>query len=117
METHRAGDILRHNIIGAAGPATSSQVTKIEQFLTGRNLYFDDFDRLWSLLEAHRADERCPGDGARITVAHATQIMAWLERNHGAGARRPGHPHSADRNGNCVVCGAEMSDPNLAASH
>lgn len=75
-------DITTHNVTAAAGPATSAQITEIEEFLTERELYFGDFDRLWKLLRMHRTDEQCPGDGSRITVANARGIMAWLNRNH-----------------------------------
>lgn len=110
--------------------ATSDQLTWIEEFLTQRGLHFNEFDRLWKILEAARIDQRNPGDGTPISYEHAEQIRSWLYHNHGAGSGQPqpsyrstsypgklsGHTHRADRNGNCDVCGAEMFDPSLRAS-
>ena len=111
-----------------AEPATDDQITWIESFLTHRNLYLGHFDRLWKLLEMHRLNERDRSDGSPISREHADRIVGWLYRKHGAGSGQPqpqlwnggavlGNPgcrHHADRNGNCVTCGAEMFDPSLA---
>jgi hypothetical protein len=101
--------------------ASSAQITEIEQFLTARELHFNEYDRLWAILEAHRIDERCPGDGTPIAAGHAARIMAWLRRNadRDAPQQRPvqvGCRHVADRNGNCVTCGAEMFDTSAGSA-
>jgi hypothetical protein len=61
--------------------ATSDQITRIEEILTSHDLYHNEYDRLWSLLEAHRIDERTHGDGSPIPYARAELILAWLGRN------------------------------------
>ncbi len=98
-------------------PATDEQITYLEQTLTQHTLYAGHYDRLWSMMEAHRIDERCPGDGTRIERRHADQIIAWVNRQIGIDNLRPlpraGHRHTADRNGNCVTCGAEMYDTSM----
>jgi len=77
--------------------ADTGQITEIEQFLTARALYFNDFDRLWKMLEAHRIDERNPGDGTRIDRDQAAKIMGWLQRNHGG--QRAAAPARTQRRG------------------
>jgi hypothetical protein len=95
-------------------PATDEQITYLEQTLTQHKLYAGHYDRLSAMLEAHRIDERCPGDGTPIERRHADQIIAWVNRQIGIDNLRPlprvGCRHRADRNGNCVTCGAEMYD-------
>jgi hypothetical protein len=125
--------------------ATATQIDYLEKTLTQHELYFGHYDRLWAMLEAHRIDERTPGDGTPIGRYHADQIIGWVNRQIGyrylrplpegparpatrntpagasawafedaeAASMRPGHRHYADRNGNCVTCGAEMADPGL----
>jgi len=123
--------------------ATSGQIGRIEKILTANELYFNNWDRTWARLEAHRIDEREPGDGTRITWTMAQLMLDWLAahgytdppRLHPGSfsrhcpacgfahtsqdtacprRRAPGCQHSADRNGNCRTCGAEMFDPSLA---
>jgi|SRR6266705_1934034 len=93
--------------------ATSDQITWLENTLTAHELYAGDYDRLWSALEAHRIDERTPGDGSRIAYDHAEEIIAWVRRQTGQAPPRIGCAHRADRNGNCIGCGAELTDPSL----
>jgi hypothetical protein len=54
--------------------------TMIENFLMEHNLHFGRFDVLWSRLEAHRIDERVPGDGTRMSEADLKGIWEWLAR-------------------------------------
>jgi hypothetical protein len=54
--------------------------TQIEQFLTRHELFTGRFDRLWSRLEAHRIDERVPGDGTRMSNQELNEILSWLNR-------------------------------------
>jgi hypothetical protein len=56
--------------------------TMIENFLMEKRLHFGRFDRLWSRLEAHRIDERVPGDGTRIPEADLEAIWKWLVRQN-----------------------------------
>jgi hypothetical protein len=54
--------------------------TMIENLLSARELHSGRFDLLWSRLEAHRIDERDPGDGTRIPEADLKGIWEWLAR-------------------------------------
>jgi hypothetical protein len=61
--------------------ATDKQVTLIEKILTERELYYGEYDRLWKRLEAHRINERTPGEGTWIECKNASKIIDWLFRN------------------------------------
>lgn len=64
----------------------ADKIEWIETFLASRDLFGNDFDRLWKLLGAHRLNERDPADGCPIPDAQATAIVGWLYRNYGAGS-------------------------------
>lgn len=59
--------------------ATTKMVGYLEWLLTEHNLYFNEFDRLWKLLEAHRIDEQNPGDGARIPFEQASKAIDYVK--------------------------------------
>jgi hypothetical protein len=61
--------------------ASAAQIKRIEDFLSARQLYCNEYDRLWNQLEAHRINERTPGDGTPISADRADLIWAWLHRN------------------------------------
>jgi hypothetical protein len=60
--------------------ATPAQITYLEKLLTENDFYTGDYDRLWSLLEAHRVDLRTPGDGTRIPLDQASAAIDWVKR-------------------------------------
>jgi hypothetical protein len=60
--------------------ATTAQIEYLEKLLTENELYTGDYDRLWSLLEAHRIDLRTPGDGTRIPLDQASAAIDWVKR-------------------------------------
>lgn len=59
-------------------PATDAQIGRIENTLTANQLYSGDFDRLWKILEAHRIDQRNPGDGTPMRKQTASRTIDWL---------------------------------------
>jgi len=73
---------MAHTYIARPGEdyASDAQLSRIERTLTANNLYHNDWDRLWHILEAARVDERERGDGTPIYKGHATQIITWLAR-------------------------------------
>jgi hypothetical protein len=107
--------------------ATETQIEYLEKTLTQHELYWGHYDRLWAMLEAHRIAEAADArgverDGALMSRYQTDLIIGWVNRQIGhrnlrplpeGPARRPGCRHRADRNGNCVTCGAEMADPGL----
>jgi len=60
--------------------ATDKQVSYLEALLTQHKLYDGHYDRLWKILEAHRIDQRTPGDGTRMTREAASQAIDWVKR-------------------------------------
>ena len=60
----------------------------IEQFMVANSLFSGRYDRLWARLEAHRIDERDPGNGTRITKADLSAIWAWFLRQTPDSLRR-----------------------------
>lgn len=102
------------------GYATDGQLSYLEDALSANALYDGHYDRLWKILEAARIDMRRRGDGAPLSARQAAEIRVWLDRQiaglHAVTPLRrqiPGCRHRADRNGNCVTCGAEMPGPSL----
>ena len=99
--------------------ATPDQVSHIVRILDTCNLHGGAYERLWAAVEAAEIDFRSPGDGSPMGAEYAVSAIEWLER-HGyssTGPRTPapvGCQHRADRNGNCISCGAEMHDTSAA---
>ena len=60
--------------------ASSDQVKTMEDLMTRHDLYLGHWDRAWKILEAHRIDERTPGDGTRLTEAQANRMLRWMVR-------------------------------------
>lgn len=58
--------------------ATQSQIDRIKATLTDNNLYLGPWDLTWKRLEAHEIDVRTPGDGTRIEVGKASQMIDYL---------------------------------------
>ena len=54
--------------------------TLIERFMTDNSLFTGRYDRLWSRLEAHRIDERMPGDGTLMATSELLTAWRWLQR-------------------------------------
>jgi hypothetical protein len=60
--------------------ATTPQIELLEKLLTEHKLYDGHYDRLWSILEAHRVDMRNPGDGTRMLKQQASDSIDWVKR-------------------------------------
>ena len=60
--------------------ATLDQIKYLEDLLTQNKLYDGHYDRLWSILEAHRIDLRTPGDGTRMERDTASAAIDWMKR-------------------------------------
>lgn len=63
-----------------ASNATPKQLKYIEDILWRNELYNNEFERLWAILEAARIDEAHPGDGSPMPKTQASATITWLLR-------------------------------------